>query len=132
MASVGRVDTRFEAGSAGVRDTQRHAHIGNWRRSSPGRRRPLSGLRGLRRTEGGIVEIGDAIIAIDGIPIENEGDLFPSIESLEQGDTVTGGPTGGPPEVEAGDVGSPEIKLKERSRFEEKLIASNDSTFLKQ
>ena len=26
MASVGRVDTRFEAGSAGVRDTQGHAH----------------------------------------------------------------------------------------------------------
>jgi hypothetical protein len=36
------------------------------------------------------------------------------------------------PEVEAGDFGSPEIKLKERSRFEGKLVASNDSTFLKQ
>jgi hypothetical protein len=36
------------------------------------------------------------------------------------------------PEVETGDVGSPEIKLKERSRFEEKLIASNNSTFLMQ
>ncbi len=42
----------------------------------------MSGLRGLRRTKGGIVEIGDAIIAIEGIPIENEGDLFPLIESL--------------------------------------------------
>jgi hypothetical protein len=36
------------------------------------------------------------------------------------------------PEVEAGDVGSPEIKFEERSRFEVKLIASNDSTFLMQ
>jgi hypothetical protein len=36
------------------------------------------------------------------------------------------------PEVETGDVGSPEIKLKERSRLEGKLVASNDSTFLKQ
>ena len=35
------------------------------------------------------------------------------------------------PEVEAGDVGSPKIKLEERSRFEGKLVASNDLTFLK-
>jgi hypothetical protein len=36
------------------------------------------------------------------------------------------------PEVEAGDVGSTEITLEERSRFEMKLIASNDLTFLMQ
>jgi S1-C subfamily serine protease len=94
----------------------------------PGTPAAQAGLRGLRRTEDGIVEIGDIIIAIEGVPIENEGDLFRSIESFEPGDTVT--VTVDRPEVEAGDDGSPEIKLKE-IKFEVKLIASDDSTFLK-
>ena len=34
------------------------------------------GLRGLRRSDNGIIEIGDIIIAIDGYPVEKEGDLF--------------------------------------------------------
>ncbi len=57
------------------------------------------------------------------MPIENEGDLFRSIESFEPGDTVT-------VTVETGDDGSPEIKLKE-VKLEVKLIASDDSTLLK-
>ena len=87
MASVGRVDTRFEAGLTGVRDTQGDAHIGGGQARDAGG--PCLDL--------GIVDIGDAIITVEGIPIKNEGDLFPSIESLEPGDTVTvaGGPTGG-------------------------------------
>jgi S1-C subfamily serine protease len=86
-----------------------------------------AGLRGLRRTEGGIVEIGDIIIAIEGAPIENEGDLFRAIESFEPGDVVR--VTVDRPGVEAGGDGSPVIKLKE-IKFAVKLIASDDSTFL--
>jgi S1-C subfamily serine protease len=94
----------------------------------PGTPAAQAGLRGLRRTESGIVEIGDIIIAIEDIPIENEGDLFRSIESFEPGDLVT--VTVDRPEIEAGDDGSPEVKLKE-IKFAVKLIASDDSTFLK-
>ena len=42
----------------------------------PGTPAYQAGLRGLRRTDSGIVEIGDIIIAIEGYPIEKEGDLF--------------------------------------------------------
>ncbi|KAL3777459.1 hypothetical protein ACHAW5_006415 [Stephanodiscus triporus] len=93
----------------------------------PGTPAAKAGLRGLRRTEGGIVEIGDIIIAIEGAPIENEGDLFRAIESFEPGDVVT--VTVDRPEVEAEDDGSSVIKLKEL-KFAVKLIASDDSTFL--
>jgi S1-C subfamily serine protease len=85
------------------------------------------GLRGLRRSESGIVEIGDIIIAIENMSIENEGDLFRSIESYEPGDVVR--VTINRPEVQAGDDGSPKIKLREMT-FMVKLIPSDDSTFL--
>jgi S1-C subfamily serine protease len=85
------------------------------------------GLRGLRRSESGIVEIGDIIIAIENMSIENEGDLFRSIESYEPGDVVR--VTINRPEVQVGDDGSPEIKLREMT-FMVKLIPSDDSTFL--
>ena len=94
----------------------------------PGTPAADAGLRGLRQTEGGIVEIGDIIVAIENVPIENEGDLFRSIESFEPGDVVS--VTVDRPEIGAGDDGSPEIKLKEL-KFAVKLIASDDSTFLK-
>ncbi|KAL3808674.1 hypothetical protein ACHAXA_009227 [Cyclostephanos tholiformis] len=94
----------------------------------PGTPAAQAGLRGLRRTESGIVEIGDIIIAIEEIPIENEGDLFRSIESFQPGDVVT--VTVARPEIEAGIDGGPEIKLKE-IKFAVKLIASDDSAFLK-
>ena len=84
-------------------------------------------MRGLRRSESGIVEIGDIIVAIESIPIENEGDLFRSIESYEPGDVVR--VTINRPEVQAGENGSPEIKLREMT-FMVKLIPSDDSTFL--
>ena len=85
------------------------------------------GLRGLRRSESGIVEIGDIIIAIENMSIENEGDLFRSIESYEPGDVVR--VTINRPEVQVGDDGSPEIKLREMT-FMVKLIPSDDTTFL--
>lgn len=42
----------------------------------PGTPAAKAGLRGLRRSENGIVEIGDIIVAIEGNSIEKEGDLF--------------------------------------------------------
>ena len=93
----------------------------------PGTPAAQVGLRGLRRSESGIVEIGDIIVAIESIPIENEGDLFRSIESYEPGDVVR--VTINRPEVQAGENGSPEIKLREMT-FMVKLIPSDDSTFL--
>jgi S1-C subfamily serine protease len=87
-----------------------------------------AGLRGLRRTESRIIKIRDIIIAIEDVSIENEGDLFRSIKSFEPGDLVT--VTVDQPEIKAGDDERPEIKLKEIN-FTLKLIASDDSTFLK-
>ncbi|KAL9186280.1 hypothetical protein ACHAXT_005518 [Thalassiosira profunda] len=87
-----------------------------------------AGLRGLRRSDSGIIEIGDIIIAIEGTSIEKEGDLFKAIESFEPGDVVK--VTVNRPEIEVGGDGRPEIKLKEIT-FAVKLIASDDSPFLK-
>jgi len=94
----------------------------------PGTSAALAGLRGLKRTDSGIVEIGDIITAIEGNPIEKEGDLFKAIESFEPGDVVK--VTVNRPEIEMDGDGSPQIKLKEIT-FDVKLIASDDSTFLK-
>ena len=94
----------------------------------PGTPASQAGLRGLRRTDSGIIEIGDIITAIEGHPIEKEGDLFKSIENFEPGDVVK--VTVNRPEIEVGGDGSPEIKLKELI-FAVKLIASDVSTFLK-
>ena len=86
-----------------------------------------AGLRGLQRSESGIVEIGDIIIVIENMPIENEGDLFWSIESYEPGDVVR--VMVNRLEVQAGDKGSPVIKLREMT-FAVKLITSDNTTFL--
>lgn len=96
--------------------------------AKPGSPAAQAGLRGLRRTDTGIIEIGDIIIGIEGTPIEKEGDLFKAIESFEPGDVVK--VTVNRPEIEVDGDGSPEIKLKELT-FAVKLIASDDSTFLK-
>ncbi|KAL7528989.1 hypothetical protein ACHAWF_002792 [Thalassiosira exigua] len=94
----------------------------------PGTPASQAGLKGLRRTDSGIIEIGDIIIAIEGTPIEKEGDLFKAIESFEPGDVVK--VTVNRPEIGVGGDGSPEIVLKELT-FPVKLIASDDSNFLK-
>mmetsp|Transcript_4997 Transcript_4997/g.9923 ORF Transcript_4997/g.9923 Transcript_4997/m.9923 type:complete len:534 (+) Transcript_4997:105-1706(+) len=93
----------------------------------PGTPAAKAGLRGLRRSENGIVEIGDIIVAIEGNSIEKEGDLFKAIETFEPGDVVK--VTVNRPEVDINDDGTPEIKLKEIS-FSVRLIASDDTTFL--
>lgn len=47
-----------------------------------------AGLRGTRRTETGLVEIGDVITKVEGTPIDTEADLFQALESFKPGDTI--------------------------------------------
>jgi S1-C subfamily serine protease len=47
-----------------------------------------SGLKGTRRTETGLVEIGDIIIQVGGTVIETEATLFQALEDYKPGDTV--------------------------------------------
>jgi S1-C subfamily serine protease len=93
----------------------------------PGTPAAAAGLKGLRRTDSGIIEIGDIIIAVEGKPIENEGDLFKAIEDYKPGDIIK--VTVNRPQIEITEDGEPDIKLKEIT-FAVKLIASDDSTFL--
>lgn len=93
----------------------------------PGTPAAAAGLKGLRRTDSGIIEIGDIIIAVEGAPIEKEGDLFKAIEEYKPGDTVK--VTVNRPQIEVTESGEPDIKLKEIT-FSVKLIASDDSTFI--
>jgi S1-C subfamily serine protease len=93
----------------------------------PGTPAAAAGLHGLRRTDSGIIEIGDIIIAVEGKPIENEGDLFKAIEDYKPGDIIK--VTVNRPQIEITQDGEPDIRLKEIT-FAVKLIASDDSTFL--
>jgi S1-C subfamily serine protease len=45
-------------------------------------------MRGTRRTETGLVEIGDIIIKIENTPINTEADLFQALEDYKPGDKV--------------------------------------------
>ena len=47
-----------------------------------------AGLKGTRRTETGLVEIGDVITKIESTTINTEADLFEALESFKPGDTV--------------------------------------------
>lgn len=47
-----------------------------------------AGLRGTKRTESGLVEIGDIIIKIDDFKINTEADLFQALENMKPGDVV--------------------------------------------
>ena len=93
----------------------------------PGSPAALAGLKGLRRTDSGVIEIGDIITAIEGTPIEKEGDLYKAIEPFEPGNVVKVAVNR--PEIEMGPDGGAEIKLKELT-FSVKLIASDDSNLL--
>ena len=93
----------------------------------PGTPAAAAGLKGLRRTDSGIIEIGDIIIAVEGASIEKEGDLFRAIEEYKPGDTVK--VTVNRPQIEVTESGEADIKLKEIT-FSVKLIASDDSTFI--
>jgi len=47
-----------------------------------------AGLKGTRRTETGLVEIGDIIIQVGGVVINTEANLFQALETFEPGDSV--------------------------------------------
>ena len=47
-----------------------------------------AGMRGTRRTETGLVEIGDIITKIEHTPINTEADLFQALENYKPGDRV--------------------------------------------
>jgi S1-C subfamily serine protease len=47
-----------------------------------------AGMRGTRRTEMGLIEIGDIIIKVAETDIENESDLFAALETYKPGERV--------------------------------------------
>ena len=87
-----------------------------------------AGLRGLKRIDNGIVEIGDIIVAVEGVPVEKEGDLFKAIEAYEPGDVVR--VTVNRQAIELDGDGEPRISLKELVK-DVKLITSDNAAFLK-
>lgn len=47
-----------------------------------------AGLKGTRRTESGLIELGDIIVQVGDCEIEKEADLFQALEDLKPGDVV--------------------------------------------
>jgi len=47
-----------------------------------------AGLKGTRRTETGLIEVGDIIVGVDGRTVDTEADLFAALENYKPGDTV--------------------------------------------
>lgn len=54
----------------------------------PGSPAAEAGLKGTRRTETGLVEIGDIIIDVGGVAINTEANLFQALETYQPGDVV--------------------------------------------
>ena len=54
----------------------------------PGSLAAKAGLKGTRRTETGLLEIGDIITMVGDRPINTEADLFQALESYKPGDKV--------------------------------------------
>ena len=54
----------------------------------PGSPAEKAGLKGTRRTETGLVEIGDIIVEVGGVVIDTEARLFQALETYEPGDEV--------------------------------------------
>ncbi|GAX12619.1 hypothetical protein FisN_13Lh084 [Fistulifera solaris] len=54
----------------------------------PGSPAAAAGLKGTRRTENGLIEIGDIIIQVGNTKINREADLFEALEDLQPGDVV--------------------------------------------
>ena len=55
----------------------------------PGSPAAEAGLKGTRRTENGMVEVGDIIVKIDDRKIMTESDLFAAIEDKNPGDVIS-------------------------------------------
>lgn len=47
-----------------------------------------AGMRGTKRTEDGLIEIGDVIIQIEGDMVDTEADLISSLEKYKPGDRI--------------------------------------------
>ena len=47
-----------------------------------------AGMKGTRRTEAGLIEIGDIIIRVDDKSIDTEADLFQALENYKPGDRI--------------------------------------------
>lgn len=47
-----------------------------------------AGMRGTKRTEEGLIEIGDVIIRIEGDEIDSEADLISALEKYKPGDRI--------------------------------------------
>ena len=47
-----------------------------------------AGLKGTKRSESGLVEIGDIIVKVGDTDIETEANLFEALEQYKPGDTV--------------------------------------------
>jgi len=54
----------------------------------PGSPAEKAGLKGTRRTETGLVEIGDIIVQVGKVVINTEADLFQALEAFKPGETV--------------------------------------------
>lgn len=86
-----------------------------------------AGLRGIRSSENGIIEIGDIITAIDEMPVEKDADLYKIIDTHLPGDEVK--IKVNRHEIIFDEEGSPEVVLKERL-VRIKLMASDDKSIL--
>ncbi len=76
----------------------------------------MAGLRGTRRTESGLIEIGDIIIKIEDKPIDNEADLFEVLEGFKPGDRIritVNRVEFSPSPLDEGDGESTALKMKE-------------------
>jgi S1-C subfamily serine protease len=54
----------------------------------PGSPPAEAGLKGTRRTETGLVEMGDIIVKVGGATINSEANLFQALDKYQPGDTV--------------------------------------------
>ena len=58
-------------------------------RAPPGSPAAEAGVRSSARDERGALILGDVIVAVNGKPVANSGDLFGAIDSCQVGDEVT-------------------------------------------
>jgi S1-C subfamily serine protease len=84
-----------------------------------------AGLRGTRRTESGLIELGDIITKIGDSNISTETDLFTSLEKYKPGDTVSITVYRAVPTGEIDDSGDLVIEAKS-VQLQIQLQASND------
>jgi len=93
----------------------------------PGTPAAKSGLKGLKRSSNGMLEMGDIITQVESTTIEKEGDIFKAIEPFKPGDVIKV-KVNRPQFIDV--EGTAQVLLKEKV-FEIELVASDDSALLK-